>query len=39
MPSQIKITIGNIISDTELFETLCVKAVLKAPPFETSPNE
>lgn len=39
MPSQIKITIGDVILAAELFDTPCAKAVLEALPFEMSPNE
>lgn len=39
MPSQIKITIGNIILAAELFDTPCAKAVINELPLEAIPNE
>ncbi len=39
MPTQIKITIGNIALDAELFDTPCAKAIADVLPIETGPNE
>ncbi len=39
MPTQVKITIGNIALDAELFDTPCAKAIADILPIETEPNE
>jgi len=39
MPSLIKITMGNISVDAELFDTTCAKVITDALPIETRPNE
>lgn len=39
MPTQIKIIIGNISLDAELFDTACARAIADALPIETEPNE
>ena len=39
MPTQIKIAIGNVTLDAELFDTPCAKAIVGALPIETEPNE
>jgi len=39
MPTRIKIAIGGITLDAELFDTPCSKAVVAALPIETIPNE
>lgn len=39
MLTQIKIIIGNITLDAELFDTACAKAIADVLPIETRPNE
>ena len=39
MPIQIKITIGKVTLDAELFDTPCAKAIAGVLPIETAPNE
>ena len=39
MPIRIRITIGNVSVDAELFDTPCAKAVADSLPIETRPNE
>lgn len=39
MPTRIKITIGDITLDGELFDTPCAKAIAGVLPIETRPNE
>ena len=39
MPTRIRITIGNVSVDAELFDTPCAKAVADSLPIETRPNE
>lgn len=39
MPARIRITIGNVSLDAELFDTPCARAIADALPIETSPNE
>jgi len=37
--TRVKITVGNITLDGELFDTPCAKAIADALPIETRPNE
>ncbi len=39
MPTGIKITIGNVSVDAELFDTPCASAITDALPIEARPNE
>lgn len=39
MSTRIKIAIGDITLDAELFDTPCAKAIADALPIETRPNE
>lgn len=39
MPTQIKIAIGKVTMDAELFDTPCAKAIADVLPIETEPNE
>ena len=39
MPTRIKITIGDVTLDAELFDTPCAKAIADSLPIETMPNE
>lgn len=39
MPTRIKVTMGDIALDGELFDTPCAKAIAAALPIETRPNE
>jgi hypothetical protein len=39
MPTRIKITIGDVTLDAELFDTACAKAIIDSLPIETRPNE
>jgi hypothetical protein len=39
MSTKIKVTVGKVVLDGELFDTDCAKAIAERLPIETTPNE